>query len=750
MRASETVTDGRAEDLLLSKTTIPSLRPDATIERSSLLERLRASSQRSVVSVVAPAGYGKTTLLTQWAAVDGRPFAWVTLDERDDDPVLLLRYVVAALERGLGADPARARRPRSASALVARVATLLEEAPPAVLVLDDVHAVAAATLDVIGVLAREVPPGSQIVLSGRKECTALVARRRASGDVVEIGQEGLALTGREAEELLERWGAELDEPMAAELIRVNEGWAAGLYLTVLALRAGASFEDGEAVDRFVHDYVKVEHLDPLHPDQQVFLRRSAVLDRMRADLCDEVLQRVGSQAVLDAIEGSNLFLVPLDHERRWYRYHEVFRAVLFDELERVEPGAASDLRRRAADWCEENGFPEDAVAYAIASHDLDRVARLVVALGFTLYRTGRVATLESWLSQFDSGPLLHRHPQVAALGALVHALRGRAFQAERWLDGAAQGDEAGPMPDGSSGIGDWIAAVEALVCRHGPERMRTDAVRALEGLGPLSPLRAPTMLSLAYATLMAGDLETAEEQLEQAHDAAAALGATFAGTTALAQRAFHALDRDDRGSAAELLARIDAWVEPEQFSDYSTVAIILAARARLAVVDGDHDAAAAHLVEAQRLRPAMTHAHPYYVVVCLLEQARAYGALGNTAAAQTLLVQAADVLRRRPLLGVLADRVAELRRSLDGSASKESGLETTLTAAELRLLPLLTTHLTFREIGERLFLSRNTVKTQAISIYRKLGASSRSDAVARATDLGLLERHDPPLFTPSG
>jgi LuxR family maltose regulon positive regulatory protein len=741
----------RAEPLLPSKTSVPELTPDTTIERSALLALLRGSADHPIVSVVGPAGYGKSTVLAQWAASDGRPFAWVTLDERDGDPVLLLRYVLAALEQLPAADDApETSRPRSVAELVRRVAALLRAAPPAVLVIDDVHTVGTAALDALGTIAREVPTGSQLVLSGRAECTPLVARRRGMGDLVEVGQGELALTESEGRELLERWDAALDEPEAAELVRANEGWAAGLYLAVLALRSGATFAHGETADRFVHDFLQAEHLRRLDPAELAFLRRSSVLDRMRADLCDAVLDRHDSEAMLARIEASNLFLVPLDHERRWYRYHEVFRAVLFDDLERTEPGAARELRLAAAAWCEAHALPEDAMAYALASRDLDRAARLVVALAFPLYRAGRVVTLERWFGQFDDGPTLQRYPQVAVLGALVHALRGRAFQAERWLDAAANSEDAAPSPDGSTGVGDWVAAVEALLCRHGPEQMHADATAALLGLGPLSPFRAPAMLALAYATLMSGDADGADVRFEEAHEAAAALGATFAGTTALAQRVLLALDGGDHRSAAEMLARTDEWVEQEQFRDYSTLAIILAARARLAAASDDRDAARRHLLEAQRLRPSLTHAHPYYAVSCLLEQARAYAALDDAAAGQTLLVQAADVLRRRPDLGVLGERVAELRAELSRAPSSASGWEATLTAAELRLLPLLTTHLTFREIGERLFLSRNTVKTQAISIYRKLGASSRGEAVERAVELGLVELHDPVLFTPTG
>ena len=608
------------------------------------------------------------------------------------------------------------------------------------------------THDLLGVVVRSIPQGSQLVLAGRSELTSAVARLRAAGALVEVGTGDLALTPAEAGQLLAAAGVGLDDRGAQHLIQHTEGWAAGLYLAALAWRSDGSApaSDPPDLDRFVDDYLRAEHLSSVSRKELEFLTRSSVLDRMSADLCDAVLERRDSGRMLESIERANLFLVPLDRERRWYRYHEIFRAALLKELHRTDPEASLELRRRAAAWCEERGLHEDAMAYASSSGDAERMARLLLRNGFSLYRAGRAATLEGWLAFFDDAERLERFPAVAAIGALLYALRGQPFQAERWLDAAARGDDVGPLPDGSARVGAWRAAVEAMTCRHGVARMREDASQALAELGPLSPFRHPAMLALGHALLLAGDTAGADAQLEEAHEAAESAGAIFVAVTALAQRALLALDRGDLDAARTLSARARDSVEFERVRGYMELGLLVATQALIATRTGDTRTAERALAQGQQLRPELTYAIPFFAVQTLAVMARAYLGLGDVNGARAVLLDAAEVLRHRPDLGVLVDEVAKLRASVDTRSHPASGWESSLTAAELRLLPLLTTHLTFREIGDRLFVSRNTVKTQAISIYRKLGASSRGEAVQRATELGLVDDAvgPPAKFTP--
>jgi LuxR family transcriptional regulator, maltose regulon positive regulatory protein len=323
------------------------------------------------------------------------------------------------------------------------------------------------------------------------------------------------------------------------------------------------------------------------------------------------------------------------------------------------------------------------------------------------------------------------------LASIVHALGGRAFQAERWADAAARTTHNDvPLPDGSPSVLPWIATLEAFLCRHGPEQMQRDAETALADLGALSPFRPITQWLLATSYLIRGDLGEADVRLTEAVDATEATGSTFAWVAALGQRALIALERGDDASARALVERAQPIVTAVEFHAYLPLAFLTAVEVRLELRAGDVARARAGLATCQRLRPLMTRALPYHCVKVLTEMARAYLELGDIADARAVLFDASEILRERPDLGVLGDDVKQLiLRATTGFVPAESGL----TTAELRLLPLLTTHLTFREIGERLNLSLNTVKTHATSIYRKLDATSRSTAVERAAELGLVD-----------
>jgi len=291
--------------------------------------------------------------------------------------------------------------------------------------------------------------------------------------------------------------------------------------------------------------------------------------------------------------------------------------------------------------------------------------------------------------------------------------------------------------------------VRALLCRDGVERMQIDAELAVSSLSPASPWRPASVLLQGVAVLFAGDVDRAEVILDQAAQAAVAAGAVWVGVVACSQRALLAFERGDLLAAESELARAAAFVDDATSAEYVVTAILLAVTARVAIAKGQGARARETLVSAQRLRPTLTHALSWFAVQAQLELAKAHLALSDARGAATLLQEANDILRRRPKLGTLVAEAEDLRARIS-RAKQSSGWPSTLTAAELRLLPLLTTHLTFREIAERLFVSRNTVKTQAISAYRKLDASSRSEAIERAIELGLVDASPAVDFTRSG
>jgi LuxR family transcriptional regulator, maltose regulon positive regulatory protein len=715
------------------------------VARAGLVDRLLASDGVPVVCVVAPAGYGKTTLLAQWAQRTGRGVGWVSVDQRDNDPAVLLTYLAVALDRVEPIDPRIVRGLAGPGASVVGVVPRLAAAmaamtQPVALVLDHLELLEnQECLDVVAELAAQLPAGAQLLVASRARPPLPVALLRGQGRVVELGAEDLAMDDQDARALLEGAGVGLDDAAVDEVLGRTEGWPVGLYLAALAHKAGGPRRQAWAGftgdDRFVADYLWSELLGQLPPERVAFLTRTAVLERMSGPLCDAVLETTGSAQVLAALEDSNLLLVPLDRQRRWYRYHHLFGELLLAELERREPDLVPVLHARAASWCEANGQPETAIDHAQAAGDADRVARLVWQLALPTYGAGRVDTARRWFGWFDDQGLLGRYRSVAVLGAWLQALVGQPAAAERWADAAERGPAAGTLPDGSTGQS-YRALLGALLCRNGVDRMRADTQAALDGLGPASQWRPTAQLLEGICCLLAGQADQADPVLAHAAEVATGAGALPAAAIALAERSLLAMDQQDWMKAATLAEQAQGVVRAGELDGYVGSALVHAVAARVAVRQGDVPRAQHQLARATRLRPLLTYALPYFAVQTLLELGRACLALDDAAGARVVLRQARDILRRRPDLGVLPSQVDELRSKLNSSRGGMAGVPS-LTTAELRLLPLLPTHLRFAEIGERLHLSQHTVKTHTTSIYRKLGVSSRSQAVQRLQELGL-------------
>ena len=396
------------------------------------------------------------------------------------------------------------------------------------------------------------------------------------------------------------------------------------------------------------------------------------------------------------------------------------------------------LNRRAALWCQANGAPDAAISYAHAAGDVDLLAQLVAARVLSAWSAGHNAMVETWLGWFEDTAELQRHPAVAVLGAWIHALSGRTARAERWLDIATASPAEAP-PDGSASIRPWIAVVRAAMCRDGAEQMRADAELALRELGPSSRWRPTALLLRGGAELLLGDTGRSEVSMADAAEAAENLGATPTRIAALAEWSLLVANRGGEEHAEPLALQARALIEDHQLGGYVRSAIAFAASALRGVRAADLDVARAELELAGSLRPLLTHALPWYSVHTSLQLARVELALLNVPGARTWLSHADEIVRRRPDLGVLPGQLRDLEAELDRVAEAEERRVSALTAAELRLLPFLATHLSFREIGEHLHVSRNTVKTQAISVYRKLGVTSRSEAIERAVELGLVD-----------
>jgi LuxR family transcriptional regulator, maltose regulon positive regulatory protein len=479
--------------LLATKLHVPRPQP-GFVARRRLAEALGEGLARGRVLVCAPAGFGKTALLADWARGGGRPVAWLGLDGGDSDPARFWRYAVAALDR---ARPGLAGRvgplpSRSFGGLVTALINELAADPgpdEVLLVLDDYHLVDSGPVhESVAFLLENLPPVLRVVMSGRADPPLPLARLRARGQLAELRAADLRFTPEEAEALLgEAAGPGLPGTAVAALVARTEGWAAGLQLAGLSLRGHPEDAAGfvaafSGSHRFVLDYLADEVLDGLSGQVRAFLLETSVLERLSGELCDAVTGRAGSQAMLADIERAGLFLVPLDEVRGWWRYHHLFADLLRARLLAEQPGRAVALHRAAAAWCDEHDLADDAVRHALAAGDAAWAARLVERHVETLLGRSEGATLRRWLSALPAEAVRDR-PRLclaqaygAAQGFQTEALEALLDDAERAF--AVSGDEPYEDPAGrpASALANVPAGIAFL--RAVLARLRGDAALA--------------------------------------------------------------------------------------------------------------------------------------------------------------------------------------------------------------------------------------------------------------------------------
>lgn len=734
----------RPDGLLRSKLQAPPPHP-GEIERRGLVELLDDAEQSALVLVSAPPGYGKTTLLTQWASAAPRPIAWLTIDERDNDPAGVLAYLAAAVDQvcPLSEDLLTALSAPEASIQGSLLPGLLRglEAleSPATLILDEVHELSdPRCLDVIDGLITYGPAELQLVLAGQGQLTRRRGVLRAQGEVLEVGAEALSMDVEEAAALLESLGLKLPPADLSALVERTEGWPAGIALAGLAAKGAGGLESVAEIrgdNVVVSEYLRPALLARLRPDEITFLLRASVLERLSGPLCDAVLESDGSAGLLAELHQARVFLVPLDSHGEWYRFHGLVREALRAELERREPGSARKLLGRAADWSAEHGAPDVAVAYAQQAGDLEQTWQLVAASAQGEYQRGRAVTVEGWFDWLDRHGAMEEVPGAAAIGAWFSAIRGAADRAEQWTTLATKRSEGGGDPDPLEAR--LLPLLRAVRCEQGPEQMLAQAQAALE-LTPASDPWWPTATLVVGLALLVNDrLTEADDAFARVSEAGQERGGWNAASLGSAERAALAIADDDWVAAEAHVEAAQGFVRRSRMEEYPANALVYSVAARVALHRREPDRAAPLLAHAQRLRPRLTHAVTISAIQVRLELARAHVAAADPAGARTVMREVDALLRRGSGLGRLSADAAEVQGMIDSARTSAPGAST-LTAAELKLLPLLATQRSFPEIGEQLYLSRYTIKSHAMAIYRKLDVTSRTAAVERARELGLL------------
>ena len=528
--------------LLTTKLYVPTTRPEI-VPRPHLTNRLNEGLHRRLSLVSAPAGFGKTTLLSAWAETCGRAVGWVSLDESDNDPARFWAYVVAALA-GAGANVRPValttlhspEPPSTETVLIPLLNGIAEMSDPLLLVLDDYHAITARQIhEGLAFFLDHQPPHVHLAIVTRADPPLPLARLRGRGQLAELYQRDLRFTSEEAADLLNRiMDLQLSAEQVEALERRTEGWIAGLQMAAVSMRGrgdrAAFVQAFSSSNRYVFDFLVEEVLQRQPPHIGRFLLRTSILDRLSGALCDAVVgsdadHTADSQPLLEYLERNNLFVVPLDDGRRWYRYHHLLADLLRQRLAREAPELVPELHNRASRWYEQRGLTTEAVHHAIASSSFERAAYLVQQMGWSIFTRGELTTVLGWIAALPDG-VVRSHPELHVLQAWAMAKSGRLEDVESSLQAVAPHELRGE-----------VAAVHAYVAgvRGQLPRAVELAEQALEQLPEENRLlRAIVAQNLGTAYHWSGDSTAASRSLTEAVKLSKAAGQAHQTLTAMA------------------------------------------------------------------------------------------------------------------------------------------------------------------------------------------------------------------------
>jgi LuxR family maltose regulon positive regulatory protein len=676
------------------------------VPRARLVRRLVGIGAVPIVTLVAPAGYGKTTVLAEWALRDERSFRWLG---PDDDPDDALRMIATATARRV----------------------------PQVIVLDDAQRAAPDVVRELMRAATRLPLGAVLAVASRRRLPAANGRLRAHRLLVDIATRELAMSRLEAAMLFDAAGVRLDGEQVDVLVERTEGWPVALYLAALSLSeqadADAAISAFTGADRLVADYLDCELLAELADEQRTFLRRTSLLGRLTGALCDAVLETRGSADAIDELREMGLPIEALDRADLAFRYHPLLAAALRAELTRADRDLEPGLHARAADWHDRHGETADAVRHAIASGDAERAGRLLWSLAPQYAGEGRTPILGTWLGAFRECDRA-AHPTLALTAAAYHLAEGRLDDAERATE-SAQRALAEAADDGA--LAAAVPLLLACTARRGAARMGEDAAEADRRLAPDAAARGLATLLMGVAHHLTGDRAAAASRLE---DGASRSAGSLPVVAALChtQLAVLAVEASDWDGAERHAHDAYTMLEPV-VAPHAVRALVLAVFAVVAAQRGDLAQARHDAADARRALADLTGFPAWLVAEAHVWLARAEIRLSDGMSARALLARAARIQAQVPDAVVLAQWVHDGWERADAFAASATGDGPALTNAELRVLRLLPSHLSFREIGVRLHVSTNTVKTHALSVYRKLDVSSRSEAVDRGCAAGLID-----------
>ena len=727
------------------------------LRRPRLFALLDRHAEASLTLIAAPAGYGKTQLLASW--IETHPElspAWVSLDAGDGEPRRFWTYVAAAVDRvrqGM-ARPALRRLSTPGVPLEDAIDELMNGiatfAGRLVIVIDDLHHFASSsTAYSLAYAVDHLPPEARIVAATRSDPVVPLGRLRALGAISDIRADQLAFTLSEATEVIvDRMGVDLAFEDLKLLVERTEGWPAGVSLAGLWLseaeHPGTLVRSFSGEQRQIADYLLEEVLDVLDAETRRLLVHASILERLSGPLCDVVLGVEGSGERLDALARSNLFVSPVDRRGEWYRLHQLLRDLLALELSRENEAVVRGLHERAADWFLEHDLLEEAFEHAAAAGDPSAVARLLAERYLTLVRSTRVDLFLKWLEWLPRDVLLD-NPMLASAGVLAMIISGQPVdeRGERLLLIAQTGARTKPAPVKLRVAITAELSLVGILSNDLSESVRSGR-RAVElAEDGDEELIAGAHAMLAYALYLHGDIEEAAAEARAAIERPEAAERPHALIYALACAALVELEqghdsrrRGDRPPGTWRRPGASAWL-PSPPPASRAWPWVRCSWSPETSPRPNATSSGRSCYAAPRARRSSTSMRSFSLARARLARGRLQLAAAELGAALEELDSFSDA-------GRLTGLAEEVKQSLNEALATAKRPVEAPTASELPVLRLLATELTQRQIAQELYLSHNTVKTHSRSLYRKLGATSRAEAVRRAAEVGLLTLRDSP------
>lgn len=740
-----------SETLLQTKLYVPPVRPNL-VSRPRLVERLNQGLQpgRKFTLVSAPAGFGKTTLVSAWAQQIELPIAWLSLEESENDLLRFLTYFVAALQsfdshigEGILASLRSSEAVNADVVLTALLNETTEFSEDVVLILDDYHVIRTKPIDrAVAFLLDHLSPKMHLVMLTRADPPLPLPRMRARGELVEIRARDLRFSVDETAAFLQQMlGSDLSGENVETLQSRTEGWVAGLQLAALSIQGRDNPSGVIAAFGRGHDYMVEYLIEEILENQpeflQTFLLRTSILGRLNGSLCNALTGRSDGDATLDRLEKANLLLSRLGGDYRWFRYHQLFAHVMTNRLQRFFPEQIPELHLRAAKWFEQHSLFDEAVNHAVAANDYQRVADIVESQARQMLHLGRLATLTRWLDTLPAD-VVYQRPILSVDSAWVYLLTGKLDLVDAYLASAERNPDDPELTDELRG---QIAAIRAYAAaRRGQFERAIDQAHAALELLPLNDFSVRCVVAFVLGGVynLKGDTLRALPYLREAGQLGEKAGNIHLAVGALST-AGEVLRR--QGKVAEAEQTFYQALELGSGPDGRPLPITAGVHSHLADLRvAEKDLVAARALALTGLELAEKWINAEGQLICYLTLAQIEHLEGRPDAARTALDEARRLAATNQIPPGREEQIKAYETAIFGAAGGvvNQGLLEPLSERELEVLGLFAAGLTNQEIADKLIISLGTVKAHSSNIYRKLDVRNRAQAIIRAGELNLV------------